>query len=107
MCCATPVFNPLRVEAGACVAVASPPCVELLYTPVTCGLHAARLALPPTCSSGPCCGACLACLVQVALLDEMRENGINPDQYSYNSAIYGCVKAQQSQQMTMVLARMR
>lgn len=51
--------------------------------------------------------ACLACLVQVALLDEMRENGINPDQYSYNSAIYGCVKAQQSQQMTMVLARMR
>ena len=49
----------------------------------------------------------LACHAQVALLDEMREHGINPDQYSYNSAIYGCVKAQQAQQMTMVLARMR
>lgn len=44
---------------------------------------------------------------QVALLDEMRVRGVNPDQYSYNSAIYACVKAKQSLQMTMVLARMR
>lgn len=44
---------------------------------------------------------------QVALLDEMRVKGVNPDQYSYNSAIHACVKAKQSQQMSMVLARMR
>lgn len=53
-----------------------------------------------------CCPLC-ASGDQVALLDEMRAQGVNPDQYSYNSAIYACVKARQSMQMSLVLARMR
>lgn len=37
----------------------------------------------------------------------MRLKDVNPDQYSYNSAIFACVKARQSMQMSMLMARMR
>ena len=43
----------------------------------------------------------------MSLLDAMIQNSVQPDQYSYNSAIAGCVKARQPQAMAAVLARMR